>query len=173
MGKEPSIFYFLETEIHSTGKRRTLNSSEKACNNLKWIGHFEVWPSPLGICTLGTLTHGGVFGIKCLYRGGRVEKSFTFLAPYIGKFCGIVVFGKFSCGTYVIVVLNSDIVVFLNIRIFSVIGSVIFSTVEVVEFFDFSFRGYGVQYTPSRFNSRSNLNFWACVYFHYKTIFTW
>ena len=50
MGKEPSIFYFLETEIHATGKRSTLNSSEKASNNLKWVSHFEVWPSPLGIC---------------------------------------------------------------------------------------------------------------------------
>jgi len=29
-----------------------------------------------------------------------------------------VVLGQFSCGSYVIVVLNSDIVVFLNIRIF-------------------------------------------------------
>ena len=37
MGKEPSIFYFLETEIHSTGKRRTLNSGERACNHLKWV----------------------------------------------------------------------------------------------------------------------------------------
>ena len=29
-----------------------------------------------------------------------------------------MVFGKFLCGTYVIVVLNSDIVVFLNMRNF-------------------------------------------------------
>ena len=44
---------------------------------------------------------------------GRVQESFTILAPYIEKVWGIV-FGKFSCGTSVIVVLNSDIVVFLN-----------------------------------------------------------
>ena len=67
---------------------------------------------------LGTLTHGGVFGIKCLSRGRESIEEFTFLAPYIEKFCGIVVFGKFSCGTCVIVVLISDIVVFLNMRIF-------------------------------------------------------
>ena len=30
MGKEPSILYFLETEIHSTGKRSTINSGENA-----------------------------------------------------------------------------------------------------------------------------------------------
>ena len=28
---------FLETEIHSTRKRRTLNSGERACNQLKWV----------------------------------------------------------------------------------------------------------------------------------------
>ena len=37
MGKEPSILYFLETEKHATGKRSTLNSSEKACNELQWV----------------------------------------------------------------------------------------------------------------------------------------
>ena len=36
-GKKPSILYFLETEIHSTRKRRTLNSGERACNQLKWV----------------------------------------------------------------------------------------------------------------------------------------
>ena len=35
--KKTSIFYFLETEIHSTGKRSNLNSSEKACNHLQWV----------------------------------------------------------------------------------------------------------------------------------------
>ena len=38
MGKEPSILYFLETEIHSTGKRSTLNSGERAWNKLQWGG---------------------------------------------------------------------------------------------------------------------------------------
>ena len=38
-------------------------------------------------------------------------------------------FAKFSCITYELVVLNSDIVVFLNMQNFYVIGSAIFSTV--------------------------------------------
>ena len=38
-------------------------------------------------------------------------------------------FGKFSCGTSVIVVLNSNIVVFPNMRNFLFIGSAIFSMV--------------------------------------------
>ena len=45
----------------------------------------------------------------CL-REERVWYGFKFLAPYIEKFYSIVVFAKFSCGTYVIVVLNFDIV---------------------------------------------------------------
>ena len=49
--------------------------------------------------------------------GESIEEFYIFF-PYIEKFCGIVVFGKFSCGTYVTVVLNSDIVVFLNVRNF-------------------------------------------------------
>ena len=31
------LFYFLETEIHATGKRNTLNSGERACNKLQWV----------------------------------------------------------------------------------------------------------------------------------------
>ena len=38
-------------------------------------------------------------------------------------------FAKFSCGTYVIVVLKSDIVVFLNMQNFYVIRSALFSMV--------------------------------------------
>ena len=74
MGKEPSILYFLETEIHSTRKRRTLNSGERACNQLKWVSKFEVWPSPLGICVASRLfcpLHREAFGIKRLSRGGE------------------------------------------------------------------------------------------------------
>ena len=37
MGKEPSIFYFLETKINALGKRNTLNSGERACNKLQWV----------------------------------------------------------------------------------------------------------------------------------------
>ena len=55
MGKEPSILYFLETEIHSTGKRSTLNSGENAWNKLQW---------------------GGVFGIQRLPRGGESMVEF-------------------------------------------------------------------------------------------------
>ena len=55
MGKEPSILYFLETEIHSTGKRRTLKSGERACNQLKWVSKVKVGPSPLGICVASRL----------------------------------------------------------------------------------------------------------------------
>ena len=88
LGKEPSILYFLETEILSTGKRSTLNSGERACNKLQW---------------------GGVLGIKRLsWRGESM----------VEKFYSIVVFAKFSCGTYVIVVLNSDIVALINKRNF-------------------------------------------------------
>ena len=58
---------------------------------------------------------------------GRVQWSFTVLAPYIEKVCGIIVFGKFSCGAYVIVVFNSNIVVFLNMRNLFLIDSAIFS----------------------------------------------
>ena len=52
-----------------------------------------------------------------------------FLAPYIKKISGIIVFGKFSCGTYVIVVFNSNIVVFLKMWNLFLIGSAIFSIV--------------------------------------------
>ena len=52
-----------------------------------------------------------------------------FLAPYIKKIPGIIVFGKFSCGTYVIVVFNSNIVVFLKMWNLFLIGSAIFSIV--------------------------------------------
>ena len=130
MGKEPSILYFLETEIHSTRKRRTLNSGERACNQLKWVSKFEVWPSPLGICVASRLfcTVGHLESNVCLGEG-RVQWSFTVLAPYIEKVCGIIVFGKFSCGAYVIVVLNSNTVVFLNMRNLFLIGSAIFSMV--------------------------------------------
>ena len=121
MGKEPSILYFLETEIHSTRKRRTLNSGERACNQLKWVSKFEVWPSPLGICVASRLfcpLHREAFGIKRLSRGGESIVEFYILSPYIEKVCGIIVFAKFSCGTSVIVVLNSDIVVYLKMRNF-------------------------------------------------------
>ena len=84
MVKEPSIFYFLETEIHSTRKRRTLTSGERACNQLKWVSKFEVWPSPLGICVASRLfcpLHCRAFGIKRLSpRGESLVEFYIFSA---------------------------------------------------------------------------------------------
>ena len=76
-----------------------------------------------------------------LSRGGE-----SIVAPYIEKFCGIIVFGKFSCGTYVIGVFNFNIVVFQTCEIFFLIGSAIFSMVLS----NSSIFLYGVPYTPSR-----------------------
>ena len=79
MGKEPSIFYFLETEIHATGKRSALNSGERACNNINYNGSINLkrdhplWVFPL---PLGTLAHGGTFVIKRLSRGGENIEEF-------------------------------------------------------------------------------------------------
>ena len=79
-----------------------------------------------------------------------------------------MVFAKFSCGTYVIVVLNSDIVALINKRNFFVFGSVIFNMV-LLNLSIFSLRCYGIRYTPTP----CNLNFRSCVYmkFYYKTCF--
>ena len=66
---------FLETEIHSTRKRRTLNSGERVCNkpngsvNLKRDHPLWVFALPRR-----TRTHCWVFGIKC-FGSGRVEYS--------------------------------------------------------------------------------------------------
>ena len=57
-----------------------------------------------------------------LSRGGESIVECYILSPFIEKFCGIIVFGKFSCGTYVIVVFNSNIVVRLNMRNLFLIG---------------------------------------------------
>ena len=54
-GKRTKYPVFFETEIHSTGKRNTLNSGERARNKLQW---------------------GGVFGIKRLPRGGESMVEF-------------------------------------------------------------------------------------------------
>ena len=60
----------------------------------------------------------GYLESNVLARGGESIVEVYIFSPYIEKVCGIVVFGKFSCGTYVIVALNSDIVVFLNMQKF-------------------------------------------------------
>ena len=64
-----------------------------------------------------------------LSRGGESIVECYILSPYIEKFCGIIVFGKFSCSTYVIVVFNSTIVVFPNMQNPFLISSAIFSMV--------------------------------------------
>ena len=66
---------FLETEIHSTRKRRTLNAGERVCNkpngsvNLKRDHPLWVFALPRR-----TRTHCWVFGIKC-FGSGRGEYS--------------------------------------------------------------------------------------------------
>ena len=60
-----------------------------------------------------------------LSRGGERIVECYILSPFIEKFCGIIMFGKFSCGTYVIVVFNSDIVVFSDMGNLFFVGSVI------------------------------------------------
>ena len=103
MGKEPSILYFLETEIHSTRKRRTLNSGERACNQLKWVSKFEVWPSPLGICVASRLfcpLHRGAFGIKRLSRGGEsIVEFYIFSALHWEslRYCVWQIFMRYFC----------------------------------------------------------------------------
>ena len=51
-----------------------------------------------------------------LSRGGESIVECYILSPDIEKVCGIIVFGKFSCGTYVTLLLNSDIVVFPDMQ---------------------------------------------------------
>ena len=104
MVKEPSIFYFLETEIHSTRKRRTLTSGERACNQLKWVSKFEVWPSPLGICVASRLfcpLHRGAFGIKRLSRGGEsIVEVYIFSALHwesLRYYCVWQIFMRYLC----------------------------------------------------------------------------
>ena len=127
MGKEPSILYFLKTEIHSTGKRSTLNPGEKACNKLQWVS-VTIPFGYLRCLEVHFPTVGHMQSNVCLGEG-RVQQNFTFSAPYVDKNCGIIVFGKFSCGSYVIVIFNSNIVVFLNMGNLFLIGSAIFSRV--------------------------------------------
>ena len=59
-----------------------------------------------------------------LFRGGESIVECSILSPYIEKFCGIMVFGKFSCGTYVIVVFPDMRNLFLSgLAIFSMVLS--------------------------------------------------
>ena len=79
--------------------------------------------------SLGTLTYGGTLEIKRLSCGGQSIVEFYVFSVLLWQICRISVFGKFSCGTYVIVIFNSNIVVFLNMRNFFVIGLGDFSMV--------------------------------------------
>ena len=112
------------------GNQNTLNSKMKN-PHLRWkalqstkMGQL-IWSVTIPFRHLGCsrlfCTVGHLESNVCLGEG-RVQWSFTVLAPYIEKVCGIIVFGKFSCGTYVIVALNSDIVVFLNMQNFWWLG---------------------------------------------------
>ena len=49
--------------------------------------------------------HRGAFGIKRLSRGGESIVEFYIFSALQWESCGIIVFRKLSCGTYVIVVL--------------------------------------------------------------------
>ena len=102
-----------------------------------------------------------------LSRGGESIVECYILSPYIEKFCGIIVFGKFSYGTYVIVVLNSDIVVFLNIRNFFCDWQAIFSM--LVSKFSIFLCSLTVFRIPLA--ALQSFFFCACVYFCYKTSF--
>ena len=100
------------------------------------------------------------------YVSGRGEYSWVFhFIALLETFCGIIVFGKFSCGPYVIVVLNCDTVVFLNMRNFLWLARRFLAW--LCQFLNFSLRCYGVPYTASR----SLIFFCACVYFSNKTGF--
>ena len=101
-----------------------------------------------------------------LSRGAESIVECYILSPYIEKFCGIILFGKFSSGTYVIVVLNSNIVVFPDMRNPFLISSVILSM--VLSNLSIFLCGVTVFCIPQPL---FNLIFWACVYFCYKTGF--
>ena len=99
--------------------------------------------------------HGYIQPCICLGKG-RVQQRFTFLVLYIKKIRGIIMFGTFLCGTYVILVVNFNIVIFLNLRNLSLIGWAIFS---IILSNSSSFLcGVTVFRIPL-----------ACVYFCYKT----
>ena len=73
MGKEPSILYFLATEIHATGKEEPSTPVKgpaiiyNGLVNLK--RDHPLWAIAL---PLGTLTYSGAFRIKRLSRKGSV-----------------------------------------------------------------------------------------------------
>ena len=86
-----------------------------------------MWLSSLGICVASRLfcpLHCGAFEIKRLSRGGEsTVEVYIFSALHwesLRNYCVWQIFIWYF--NYVLVVLNSDIVVFLNIRNFFVIG---------------------------------------------------
>ena len=148
---------FLETEIHSTRKRRTLNSSGRPYNNLKWVFALP----------RGTLIHCWVFGIKCLSRGGESIVEFYIFSTLhweILRYCSVwQIFVRYlcNCGLEFWYWGNSKHVEFF------VIGSAIFSM--VVSNFSISLCSVTVFRIPLA--ALQWFFFCACVYFCQKTSF--
>ena len=116
------VDYEAESQISTSKKETTTNG--KRTKYLLFFGNRNTlnWKSeaPSTPVKMPAINYNGVGYLEsnvCLGEG-RVWYSFKFLAPYIEKLYSIVVFAKFSCGTYVIVVLNSDIVALINKRNF-------------------------------------------------------
>ena len=112
------VDYEAESQISTSKKETTTNG--KRTKYLLFFGNRNTlnWKSeaPSTPVKMPAINYNGVGYLEsnvCLGEG-RVWYSFKFLAPYIEKLYSIVVFAKFSCGTYVIVVLNSDIVALIN-----------------------------------------------------------
>ena len=100
------------------------------------------------------------------YVSGRGEYSWVFhFIALLGTFCGIIVFGKFSCGPYVIVVLNCDTVVFLNMRNFLWLARRFLVWCVNFSIFHCGFTVFRIPLTALE------SFFCACVYFCYKTGF--
>ena len=111
---------------------------------------------------LGTLTHGGVFEIKCLSRGGEsIEEFYIFSALHweILRYCSVwQIFMRYLCNCG----LEFWYCGISKRAKFFVIGDFWHGFVEIV---DFSLLCYGVRYTPSR----SNLFFFFFAYAYFST----
>ena len=97
-----------------------------------------------------------------LSRGGESIVECYILSPYIEKFCNIIVFGKFSLGTYVIVVFNSNS---RNAKSFFMAWRFLAWLCRIRRFFFAVLRCSVCPYPLFK------LIFWSCVYFCYKTGF--
>ena len=124
-----------------------------------------MWLSPLGICVASGLfcpLHFGAFEIKRLSRGGETTvEVYIFSALYwesLRNYCVWQIFIWYF--NYVLVVLNSDFVVFLNKRNFFVIGRRFLACLYRISRFFFALLRCSVYPKPL-----FNLFFCACVYF--------